>query len=185
MKRKILLYMIVIIIVCATSFYTGRQQYRARIIDRETDIYINSLYFSLNDSIRLLGDIEALDISINEADFESGGETFVDLILGLSRLEILSKKAHGTFGNLGVKTNQLQFSTSLFSVKNEIFSEIDGNMISEDGVNFLNELREDLILMNSSIYSDETKQENPSLSINDIDRILEKFVSKYGVGELD
>jgi|GEM_PF-5503235 len=185
MKRKILPYMIVIIIVCATSFYAGRQQYRARIIDRETDIYINSLYFSLNDSIRLLGDIEALDISINEADFESGGETFVDLILGLSRLEILSKKAHGTFGNLGVKTNQLQFSTSLFSVKNEIFSEIDGNMISEDGVNFLNELREDLILMNSSIYSDETKQENPSLSINDIDRILEKFVSKYGVGELD
>lgn len=57
-------------------------------------------------------------------------------------------------------------------------------VLSKNEELFLKELKDDLEQIKKALYSDETKQENPDLTIEQINQIFNLFFNKYSLSNI-
>ena len=189
--KKMISYILVIIFVCSVSFFTG-----AKITNHKRDtenrlIFLNRIYSELYHTIHLLSSVEDWGDSIETTD--SVINPYRQLLAHLDSMIVISEQGLLYMRNEQNSSCLKDFSKSLTIVKHAIDSGVslnnqticnnflDDGVLSESEISFLGLFREDLKNIKDDLFSEETNQENKTLTFQDLRNILKKFTDTYKI----
>lgn len=156
--------------------------------------YLNQFYFQLNNTIYLLSSIDDWEESIHNTDITVN--PYRQLLSDLQKMEALNGQAAWYMTNDEDSLFLKSLSESFRLIKNSIGSGVtsnnqllcadfleDGNL-SKNEVSFLVSLKQELESMKANLYSEETKQENPNLTMKELSEAIKSFTYKYTISNI-
>lgn len=193
---KALAIIAILIVFSITIFNVGENYAIKKEMQRDTSTYINNLYWQINSTTNLLKYVEQWETnSVNNND--QSENPFYQLLTGINSMNILSQTAVSYIGYLEDMTNVKNLADSFDLIYLSIGGGVKYNdqlicnqfledgKISENEKKFLIELRENLSIIQSSLLDNKTKDINFDITIEEFSKIINPFVNKYRIMNLD
>ncbi len=193
---KALAIIAILIVFSLTMFNVGENYAIKKEMQRDTSTYINNLYWQINSTTNLLKYVEQWETnSVNNND--QSENPFYQLLTGINSMNILSQTAVSYIGYSEDMTNVKNLADSFDLIYLSIGGGVKYNdqlicnqfledgKISENEKKFLIELRENLSIIQSSLLDNKTKDINFDITIEEFSKIINPFVNKYRIMNLD
>lgn len=193
---KALAIIAILIVFSITMFNVGENYAIKKEMQRDTSTYINNLYWQINSTTNLLKYVEQWETnSVNNND--QSENPFYQLLTGINSMNILSQTAVSYIGYSEDMNNVKNLADSFDLIYLSIGGGVKYNdqlicnqfledgKISENEKKFLIELRENLSIIQSSLLDNKTKDINFDITIEEFSKIINPFVNKYRIMNLD
>lgn len=153
-KNYLLIILSFALIITGVQLYQEKQESR-----RQYELFLNHFYFELTSAIQSLHSVLETPLEGNELE-----QALLHVEQDLERTDfMLDAGSHFANRNIG--------HASIFS-DHPIMQFADDNTLTNEEMRYLENLNKDLDTIQTGLYSDETKQENPNLSIHAFNNVI-------------
>jgi hypothetical protein len=192
--KKVIIISFILICFCITSFITGMKYSSNRKLNQDRKHYINHFYFQLDNTIHLLSSVDDWEGSIHNTDVTVN--PYRQLLTNLNAMKALNEQGAWYMTNdessyflLGLTESFRLIEASVgggISLNNQLLCDdfLKDGILSKNEVLFLISLKQDLESMKKNLYSEETKQENPNLTMKELSKAVKTFTDKYSIYNL-
>lgn len=193
-NSKVLAMIMVLIILCITSFNVGKNYNRIQGVKRDTSTYISNMYFEINSATLLLKSVEYWGNSINSLDHTEN--PFSKLLFRLNTMKTLSQTASSYIGYTEGTSRLGSFTDSLDIIYQSIgggvtynnqlicYDFLKDSLLSEKEIKFLIALKADLSVVQERLINNETKGYNFDMPLEEFAKLINPFINKYNSSNL-
>lgn len=189
--KKDIITILVVIILCITSFFGGMKYNSNQMLMQDRKYYLNQMYFEIDNTIQLLSSIDNWGNDIHNTDITAN--PFTKFLTHTSSMKAICEQAElymnqdenrsfinnlvGSFRLIeggvgsGISINDQQLCKDF----------LNDEILSKNEMYFLNTLKDDLQNIKNNLYSKNTKQENLDLSMKDLEKAFRPFTDKYSI----
>lgn len=197
MKFKKAIIISFILIFCVTSFIAfnaGMKYSSNQKLNEDRKHYVNLFYFQLDNTIRLLSSVDDWEGNIHSTDVTVN--PYRQLLTNLNSMKALNEQGAWHMSNDRDSYFLKSLSESFRLIGDSIGGGVSLNnqllcvdflkddILSKNEVSFLVSLKQDLESMKDNLYSEETKQENPNLTMKELSKAVKTFTDKYSISNL-